>query len=205
MVRLGANCNDTAAVKYGIILDGEIVRALTHLERYSAAVPAFAVYVFKQVVGDSESPTRHTRSDVVAAVHIETRRRVAHDVICEGHVLNHGPEGFPILVAHSKEDGEPVLRHRPVVLEDVAVNQNALRVLQLEEVLDRPGRPRVDRIADPPRQRLKAMVAPEFNVRRNEVGDRRVAAAEHEILARAFEVVVDDLKGAGAIPAAYGL
>src|SRR5262245_23952118 len=199
------NRNNTAGVKYGIILDGEIVRAPINLKRYPAAVPALAVYVFEQVVGDSESPTRHTRSVVIGAVHIETRRRVTHDVICEGHVLNHGPGSFPILVADSEEDREPVLRHRPVILEDVAVNQHTLRVLQLEEVLDRPGRPGVARVADPPCEWLEAIVTAELDVRRNEVGDRRISAAEHEILARAFEIIVDDLKGTGAIPSADGL
>src|SRR5262245_55935671 len=199
------NRNNTAGVKYGIILDGEILRAPINLKRYPAAVPAFAVYVFEQVIGDSESPTRHTRSVVVAAVHIETRRRVTHDVICEGHVLNHRPGGFPILVANGEEDREPVLRHCPIILEDVAVNQSALRVLQLKEVLDPPGPPSVARIPDPPHEWLEAMVATELDVRRNEVRDRRISAAEHEILPCAFEIVVYDLEWAGAIPAADGL
>src|SRR5215468_4727215 len=148
MIWFIADRNNTACVKYGVMLDGEIVRAPINLKRYPAAVPAFAVYVFEQVVGDSESPTLHTRAVVVDAMHINTRRGVTHDVICEGHVLNHSPGGSPILASHGEEDREPVLRHRPVILEDIAVNQGALRILQLEKVLYRPARPGVARIAD---------------------------------------------------------
>src|SRR5262245_30442458 len=205
--------NDGAGVKDGVVLDGEVVdpsfidRAVIaiYLKRYSGPIPALLVYFFEQVVRDPHSPSHHTWKVVVRAVHVEATADATDDVIREGHVLDDRPGGRPVLVANGEEDRIPGLPHRPAVLEDVAVNQDALRVLQLEEVLDAPGSARVARIADPPREGLEAVVATELDVRRHEIGDARVGAAEDEILSGALEIVVDDLERAGAIPAADGL
>ena len=46
------------------------------------------------------------------------------------------------------------------------------------------------------------MVAPDLDVRRDEVGDLGIAAPEHHVLTRAFQVIIDELEGTGTIPAA---
>src|SRR5262245_51498194 len=135
-------------------------------------------------------------------MHVEAPSDLTQKVVSKGYILNDIPGRCPVLVANGEEDGEPGLPVSPVILEDVAVNQYALRVLQLKEVLDPPGRSCVARIANSPRERLEAVVAPELDVRRRQVYDFRIGAAEHKILARALEIVIDDLERARAVPAA---
>ena len=59
----------------------------------------------------------------------------------------------------------------------------------------------VARVIELPRERLGKVVPTDLDVRGHEIRDRRVPAAEHEVFARSFEVVVDDLEGAGPVPA----
>src|SRR5262245_41721427 len=205
--------NDAVGLKNGVMFDGHIVYPAfsdhavfaIKYKRYPGPAPAWPIYFLEQIVLDFNSPGYHARLIVVRAVHVDASADAPDDVIREGYVLNDRPGGHSILVANGEEDGESVLRHRPDLLEDVAVNQDALRVFQLKEVLDPPGPSRVARIADPPRERLEAVVTTELDVRRHEVVDRRIGAAEDEILAGALEIVVDDLERAGPIPAADGL
>ena len=132
-------------------------------------------------------------------------RDVTHVVADERHVLDHGPRRAAVLIAHGEEDRKPALGVRPVVLEEIALDQHAPGILQLEDVLHGPRRAGVGRIADPPRPRLREVIAPDFDVRRHEVRNRRIGAAEQHVLAGAFKVVVDDLEGAGTAPAGEGL
>ena len=98
---------------------------------------------------------------------------VAHDVVHEGDVLDDRPRRAAVLVAHGEQDREAVLRVRPVVLEQVALDEHAARVLQLEQVLDGPRRARVGRVAHLPGQRLREVVAPDLDVGGHQPGDRR--------------------------------
>src|SRR5439155_14643882 len=84
------------------------------------------------------------------------------------------------------------------VFEDIALDQYAAGVLQLEQVLD--GGPHSS-----PGRGLEEVITTDLDVRRHEVGDRRVAAAEHDILAGRLQIVVDDLEGPWATPAHDGL
>ncbi len=56
-----------------------------------------------------------------------------------------------------------------------------------------------------PAKRLEEVIASDLDVRWNQARDARVAPAEHDVFARAFEIVVDDLEGARAIEAENGL
>ena len=123
---------------------------------------------------------------------------MADDVVGEGDVEDAGPGGAAILVAHGEEDGGAVLIGGPVILEEIAVDEDALGVLELEAVLDGPA-------GVAPGGRLEEVVTADFDVGGDEVRDERIGPAEHEVLGRAFEVVVDDLVGAGAVPAVEGL
>jgi hypothetical protein len=84
------------------------------------------------------------------------------------------------------------------VCEDVALDQHAPRVLQLEKVLDRPLS--VVWRGGAPRQRLHQLVAAHDDVRRDQIGDARIAAAEHEIFSGGLEMVVLDGVRAGPVP-----
>ncbi len=65
--------------------------------------------------------------------------------------------------------------------------------------------PGVSGMADLPRQRFEEVIAADFDVGRNEVGDRRQRAAKHYVFSGSFQIVVDDLVRPGSIPATYCL
>src|SRR5439155_10392917 len=101
--------------------------------------------------------------------------------------------------------GEADLGGYPDVLEDVAVHEDALRILELEEVLDHPQDAGVGGIVVLPGQRLEEMIVPDLDVRGDEIGHGGAGAAEEDVLAGPFEVVVDELERPGAAPDADGL
>ena len=94
---------------------------------------------------------------------------------------------------------------RPVVLEQVAVDQYPARILQLEQILDRPGSPGVSRVPDFPRQGFGEAVVSDFDIRWNKIRNRRVSASKHHVLARSFKVIVHDLERPGPVPSVNGL
>ena len=104
-----------------------------------------------------------------------------------------------------EQDSEAVLGMGPVPFEQVPFDQHSPRVLELEEVLHRPGCTCVRRIAPLPAERLGEVVAHDLDVGGNEVRDRWVGAAEQDVLASAFEVVVRDQIRPGPVPARDGL
>src|ERR1051325_2635176 len=106
---------------------------------------------------------------------------MAQDVVGEGDVLDDRPGRGAVLVAHREQNGEAVLRLYPVVLEGVPVNQHPARVLQLENILDRPGAPRKTLTALLPSKRLREVVAAKLDIRGDEPVNSRVGAAEHNI------------------------
>src|SRR5262249_54547395 len=165
-----------------------------------------AVYVLDQVIPDQYPARRlaHARL-VVRPRDVEPAPGAPQRVVGERHVLHHRPRRLTALIARSAQDRETVLALRPVVLEDVRLDQHTLRVLQLEEVLHRPPDPRVRGVAHLPLQRLRHLVVAELDVGRDQALDWGVRAAEDEVLPRAFQVVVDDLEGAGAVPTGDGL
>ena len=89
----------------------------------------------------------------------------------------------------------------PRVLKDVALNQDTVSELQLQQVLDCPMDSCVTRIADTPREWLEEVVAADLDVRGDEIANRRIGSPEHHVLARALQVVIDDLEWSRTIPA----
>jgi len=63
----------------------------------------------------------------------------------------------------------------------------------------------ITRISLSPGQRFEEVVLPDLDVGRHQVGNAGVGAAEHDVLAGTFQMVVDDLEGPGAVPAHDGL
>src|SRR5262245_16777198 len=130
---------------------------------------------------------------------------MTNDVIGKGHVRNRRPWRFAALIPRCEEDGVAVLRVSPVVLEDVLVHQRPLRVLQLEEVLDRPGRSGVGGMPYLPRQRFKDVIQAELYVGGDQVLNLSISPAQQKVFARAFQVVVDYLERPRPVPTADGL
>ena len=88
------------------------------------------------------------------------------------------------------------------MLEDVAVDQNALSILQFEQILDRPRRACISRLVGLPAQWLGDVVSANLDIRRHEVDNRWKRTAKHDVLAGGGEIVVHDLERAGSVPPA---
>src|SRR5438445_538172 len=123
------------------------------------------------------------------------------DVVAEGGVVDLGPRCGPVLIADREQDRGRGLCVGPVVLEHVPLDEDAARILQLEEILDAPVGSGVSRVVDLPRERLEEVVVPHDDVRGHEAGNLRVGAPKDEVLPRALELVVHDREGPGAVPA----
>jgi hypothetical protein len=185
-----------------VVIDGDVGHPVQQLEQ--AAVAPGAADVLEQVVVDGDAAGAPARVVVVAPEHVDARGDVANHVVGEHHVLDHRPRRLAVLVARGEEHREAVLAVRPVVLEQVAVDDDAAGVLQLEQVLDRPRLLALG-FVHPPRQRLRHVVVHHLDVGGHEVRHRRVGAAEHHVLARGLEVVVGDAERSGAVPPGHGL
>src|SRR5262245_35248492 len=130
---------------------------------------------------------------------------MTQDVVGESHVLRRRPRRRAVFAARREEDGEAVLRVRPVVLKDVLIYEQSLGVFQLEKILDRPVPSGISGMAFLPREWFVDVVQSELDVGRDQVLNRRPGPAEHNVLARAFNVVVDDLEGPRSVPSANRL
>ena len=82
---------------------------------------------------------------------------------------------------------------------------HAARVLQLEQVLDGPLGALEGRVALLPAQRLRQVVLHDLDVRRHGIGNARIGAAEHDVLAGRFEEVARDPERPGPVPPGDGL
>ena len=85
----------------------------------------------------------------------------------------------------------------PGVFQDVAVEQDAGGVFEFEEILDRPGgQAGVGVVGIVPGGRFEEMVAADLDVGRDDAV--RGILGEHDVLAGGLDLIIDDLKGAGA-------
>src|SRR5437867_8293291 len=95
--------------------------------------------------------------------HPDASGDVTHDVVGERHILDDRPGRGAVLVADGEQDGSPKLPNRaivPIILEDIAVDKNSLRILQLEIILDDPVDARIAWMAHSPGQRFDNVVVP---------------------------------------------
>jgi hypothetical protein len=130
----------------------------------------------------------------------------AQDVVGDGHVLHRRPWRRAVLVARAELDHEAALRLLPAALEQIAVDDHPARVLELEQVLHRPSRAReVLSITMVPGERLGEVIAANLDVGGREVGQARIAASEHDVLARRLQIVVDDLERPRPAPSPHRL
>src|SRR5262249_4241885 len=101
------------------------------------------------------------------------------------------PGAAAVLIAGFGPNRSAVLPRPPDMLEGVSFDDDAAGVFQLEGILD--GDPR--RL---PRQPLRHQVAAHLDVVRDQIRERRIGAAENDVLARGLQQVVDDLERPGA-------
>src|SRR5262245_22006450 len=203
--------NERAALEDRVVIESNVDRPPDKLREpavsrpVGGAAPFIAVNVVNQIVLDQDSLRRLARRGAVRPRDVEATARMSQDVVGESHVLSRRLRRRPILAARREEDGEAILRVRPVVFEDVLVYEQSLGVFQFEKILDRPGHSGVSGMAFLPRERLIDVVQSELDVGGDHVLNRRLGPTEHNVLPRAFQVVVDDFERPRPVPTADGL
>ena len=168
--RMVAAEQHAAGLQRGVVGDRDVAGAVEQLEQPSGAPGSADVQ--EDVVADVQPPRLLARVVVVVPEHVDAAADVPDDVVDERHVLDRRPGRAAVLIAHGEQDGEAVLRVRPVAFEDVAVDQHAARVLQLEQVLHRPRGALEGRVAVLPAQRLGHVVPQHLDVRRHQLRSR---------------------------------
>src|ERR1700704_1209677 len=101
---------------------------------------------------------------------------MSDDIVRYLYLLHDSPWRAAVLIPRRQHDGVSSLPGRPVVLENVAVDDDALGAFELDQVFHGP------RLAAP-RGLLRDLVVSHDDVGRYEVRHRGVAAPEHDILA----------------------
>src|SRR5438132_176071 len=179
------------------MVDDDVGGAVAQLEEAPGAVgagPLGTADVVEEVVLDEQALGLLAEEQIVPTQDFDAPGGMADDIVGEGDVGDNGPRGGPGLVAHGEQDsGAMLIGADPVVLKDVAVQQDPLGVFEFEEVLDGPGDPSVGGVADFPGQGFEEVVAADLDVGGDEVEDGGAVTAKHHVLARRFQVVVDDL------------
>ena len=196
--------DDGTDLESGVVIDRDVGRPVEDLEE-PRVIGGRGGDVVEHVVANQETPGLLGDGVVVEPEDVHAGAHVADDVVGEGDVLDDGPGRGATIVADREHDPETDLRGRPHVLEDVAVDEHALGILDLDEVLDDPWNAGVAGVVGVPRQGFGEVVAPDLDVRGHEVRDGRTGASEQKILGRPLQVVVDELGGAGTVPHRDGL
>src|SRR5918995_478444 len=107
--------------------------------------------------------------NVIVTENIEAGRDVPDHVVSKDHVFDDRPRRVAVLVADGEENREAILRVRPVVFEQIALNQYSTRILQLEQVLDRPRHTGELWMIALPMQGFRERVADDLDIGRHEV------------------------------------
>jgi hypothetical protein len=181
-----------------VVVDRDVARPAGQQEKIAAAAPVLAVDVGEHVVAHRDRLRLLARMVVVVAEDVDARRAVTHHVPLEVDVIDGAPRTAAILVTDGEHHREPRLPALPVVFQGVTNDRNASRVLQLDQVLDDP-------VLAPPFSLLGELISADRDVGRHQARDERIRAAEQQVLAGRFEVVVRDGKGSRTIPAAHSL
>ena len=187
-----------AVVVDGVVIEGDVLRTATDDGQSPGGGIVrrgpLRVHVIQHVVPDGDVLRLLAHRQIVVAVDVERPGDVPDHVVLHDDVADDAPRRRSVLVARGEHDRVPLLAGRPVVLNRIAFEKDALRVLELDAILDRP------RLRHPCRL-LRDQVPPYGDVARHEIDNRRIAAAEHHVFARRFEVVVLDNEWTGSVPA----
>src|ERR1700751_5070510 len=130
---------------------------------------------------------------------LHSAAHMANDVIADGHIRDLTKRAdagsCTILILWRQHDAKSRLRETtPGVLHNVALDQNALRVFQFEEIFDNKwipiGSTHVPGLPFQPGQRLENVIVANLNIR---WGGRGRGSAEHDTLPRSLKKIVHDL------------
>src|SRR5947208_15168668 len=134
------------------MVDDDVGGVVAQLEESCGAVGAGTLGsadVVEEVVLDEQALGLVAEEQIVPTQDFDAPGGMADDIVGEGDVGDNGPRGGPGLVAHGEQDcGAMLIGADPVVLNDVAVQQDALGGLEIEEVLDGPGDASVGAVTD---------------------------------------------------------
>src|SRR5215471_15805448 len=122
-----------------------------------------------------------------------------HEIIRDLYVFD-GRPWRGTWISRRKDDCKSVLIIRPVVFENVAVQNHIPCILQFKKILYDPVRTLIAWIIRLPAKRFEKMVIPNPNVGRDKSWNGWITAAEHNVFTRGFEIIVFDDKGSGTIP-----
>ena len=114
------------------MIDDEGEDVIVKAERAPATAPPGAVDVLQEVVTNEDAGGLTSGEPVAATGNSDSGGAVSNDVVNERDVFGHRPRRPTILVHGLENDGRAVLRRSPVVLKDVALNQDTVAELQLQ-------------------------------------------------------------------------
>src|SRR5213592_3665852 len=121
---------------------------------------------------------------------------VYQSVESDRNVLSNGPRCRIIVIARGNQNGETALRRCPDIFKDISLNENPLCVFEFQKILDTP---QIRTVLGYPRKRLEEMIAPNLDVRGDEVRNGRIGSPAHKIFPGCLKIVVNDLQRAGRV------
>jgi hypothetical protein len=135
---------------------------------------------------------------VVLVGQLKTSRHVPNEVIADKHVGRDAPGARAALIHRPEYEGPAELPIGPRVFQYIPFDYDAPRIFELHQILDQP-RPAL------PAHRTRDVVARDHDIRRHQVRDARIGAAEADDFRRRLEIVVRDLVRPVSVPAPHGL
>ena len=168
--------------------------------RWQIFAPLCPANIEKQIVLNENILGLLAVMNVIPAHNVHAGQGMRDDIISNRYVLDSCPWGAAVRVPWSDDNGKAVLIRSPAVLEIVIFKNNVPCILQLEEIVNDPVSSVVAWVIRFPAERLRKGVVPNLNIRRNQTGDRGIAAAEHHILPGGLQIIVLDDKWAGTVP-----
>src|SRR5439155_2250501 len=133
-----------------------VTRAVKQLKQPAGA--PLTADVQEKVVPDADAPRSLTGVNIVRPKHVDAGGHVANDIVHEGHVFHDRPGRMAVLIPGCEKNRKAILRVGPVVLEQVAVNEHASGVLELEKILHAPCDTLKAAVADLPGERLRHVI-----------------------------------------------
>ena len=129
-------------VKHRVVVDRHIRRSARDRHEMCPRSPGGAADVVEHVVedGDAARELAARARRVVGSEDVDRPVHVPHDVGADRDILHNGPGCGVVLVSRRQHERVAALARLPVVLDDVALDPDALGVLQLDRVLHVPQR-----------------------------------------------------------------
>ena len=162
-----------------VVIDDEMLGPPSAGQRRLAkmAVPLAVPHVPRSFVLDQDAIRLLGDAEIIVALDADAAARIVEDRVLRDRDVGHSaPVGGVTLVPRRQGDAAVARVGGPEVLHGVAVDEHALGVLQLEEVLHRVAARRL------PRGIFAEIIAADLDVSGDHLADQRVRAAEHDVL-----------------------